>query len=100
MGPDGKELGEIATDVLFENDRVKIWNLTVEPGESSDWHHHVLDYITVGLTNSEMRREMEDGTGDLTNPDVGEVRYAAAHQPHVVTNIGTNPHRNILIELK
>ena len=36
MGPDGKELGEIATDVLFENDRVKIWNLTVEPGESSD----------------------------------------------------------------
>ena len=29
MGPDGKELGEIATDVLFENDRVKIWKLTI-----------------------------------------------------------------------
>ena len=30
----------------------------------------------------------------------GEVRYAEAHQPNVVTNIGTVHHRNILIELK
>ena len=50
--------------------------------------------------NSEMRREMEDGTGDSINPTAGEVRYAAGHQPHVVTNMGTNAHRNILIELK
>ena len=95
-----RPLGQVGTRVLLDNDRVRIWELDLGPGESSDWHHHVLDYITVGLTNSEMRREMEDGTGDSTNPTVGEVRYAAAHQPHVVTNVGTNPHRNILIEVK
>ena len=37
MGPDGKDLGEIASVVLFENEKVKIWNLIVEPGEASDW---------------------------------------------------------------
>ena len=95
-----RPLGQVGTRVLLENDRVRIWELALAPGESSDWHHHTLDYITVGLTSSQMRREMEDGTGDETNPTVGDVRYAGAHQPHVVTNIGTTPHRNILIELK
>ena len=33
--PRGDEpLGEVATDVLFENDKVKIWNLIVNPGET------------------------------------------------------------------
>ncbi len=95
-----KPLGQVGTRVLMENDRVRVWELALAPGESSDWHHHVLDYITVGLTNSEMRREMEDGTGDETNPTVGEARFAAAHELHVVTNVGAAPHRNILIELK
>ena len=79
---------------------VRIWELSLAPGESSDWHHHVLDYITVALTESKMRRDMEDGTGDETNPSVGDARYTEGHQPHVVTNIGSAPHSNILIELK
>ena len=100
MASPRRPLGQVGTRVLLENDRVRIWELALAPGESSDWHHHVLDYITIGLTDSEMRREMEDGTGDSTNPRVGGVRYAAAHPPHAVTNVGTAPHRNILIELK
>ena len=46
MGSHGKKLGEIATDVPFENDRVKIWNLIGELGESSNWHLHRRDYVT------------------------------------------------------
>ena len=39
--PRGNEpLGDIASVVLFENERVKIWNLIVEPGETSPWHLH------------------------------------------------------------
>ena len=100
MASSKRPLGKVGTKVLLENDRVRIWELSLAPGESSDWHHHALDYITVALTESEMRREMEDGTGDETNPSVGESRYTEGHQPHVVTNIGTAPHANILIELK
>ena len=76
-------------------------NKHLAPGESSSWHHHSLDYITVGLTEgSRMRREFEDGTTDETNPSLGQWRFAEKHQPHVVTNIGGTRHRNILIELK
>ena len=46
VGSHGKMLGEIATDVPFENDRVKIWNLIGEPDESNSWHLHGRDYVT------------------------------------------------------
>ena len=94
------KLGDVGTNLLFENEKVKIWELVLEPGQSSDWHHHILDYITVGLTqDAKMQREFEDGTTDVTNPAFGGYRYARGHQPHVVTNIGETLHRNILIEL-
>ena len=34
MNRGDEPLGEIATDVLFENERVKIWNLIVDPGQA------------------------------------------------------------------
>lgn len=35
MPRDNEPLGDIATEVLFENERVKIWSLIVEPGQAS-----------------------------------------------------------------
>ncbi len=46
--PRGDEpLGPVANQFLFENDRLKMWHLDLQPGESSDWHVHDLDYVTV-----------------------------------------------------
>ena len=35
-----RTLGDVGTAVLFENDRVRVWELTLAPGESSDTHEH------------------------------------------------------------
>ena len=35
--------------VVFENDRVRIWELTLPPGADSNVHQHELDYILVIL---------------------------------------------------
>ena len=64
-------LGEIATEVLFENDRVKIWNLTVEPGEASDWHLHERDYVTVVVEAGGLTAEYADGTTEVNEYEVG-----------------------------
>ena len=96
-----RELGDVGTKLLLENDRVKIWELDLKVGESSRWHKHLLDYITVGLTEGgRMHREFDDGTEDETRPSWGDCRFAEKHQAHTVTNIGSTRHRNILIELK
>ena len=44
---EGDELGGVGTEVLFEDDNVKIWEMTLEPGEASDLHHHEHDYYLV-----------------------------------------------------
>ena len=35
-------LGDVANHFLFENDRVRVWQMRLEPGESSDRHGHTL----------------------------------------------------------
>ena len=101
MGPDGKELGDIASVVLFENERVKIWNLIVEPGEASDWHLHGRDYVTVVVeSNGGLDAEFGDGTANKSNNVVGDFTYHGSHQIHRVVNNTDRRYKNVLIELK
>ena len=101
MGPDDKELGEIASVVLFENERVKIWNLIVEPGEASDWHLHGRDYVTVVVeSNGGLDAQYADGTGNVSTNTVGDWTYHDSHQVHRVVNDRDTRYKNVLIELK
>ncbi|MFL2763847.1 MAG: hypothetical protein ACJ0A6_02405 [Dehalococcoidia bacterium] len=94
-----KTLGEIATDVLFENDKVKVWNLILKPGEASDWHMHKRDYITICIEGGGLDAEFHDGsTGKGSN--IGDWAYHGDHQIHRVINNTKNTYKNILIELK
>ena len=40
-------LGNVANQVLFEDDNVRIWEMKLEPGEHSDLHHHQHEYYLV-----------------------------------------------------
>ena len=101
MGPDGKDLGEIASHVLFENDKVKIWNLIVEPGEASDWHLHGRDYVTVIVeSNGALEAQFGDGTANESNNVVGDFTYHDSHVIHRVVNNTDKRYKNVLIELK
>ena len=37
------ELGDVGTAVLFENERIKVWEMDLQPGEESDLHRHDRD---------------------------------------------------------
>ena len=39
------ESGEVGTHKVFEDDSVVIWEMRLEPGESSKLHTHVLPYV-------------------------------------------------------
>ena len=93
-------LGDVANEFLFENDKVKVWHLNLAPGESSAWHVHDLDYITIVINPGTLRRESEgEVPEDLENP-VGRVQYRKAEKAHRVTNTGATHYRNTLIEIK
>lgn len=44
---DRAELGPIATNLLFEDDRVRVWDQVIEPGASTGPHRHELPYALV-----------------------------------------------------
>ena len=93
-------LGDIATEVLLENDRVKIWTLAVDPGQASPWHLHLQDYVTVTVEGDQISLELEDGTSEGSTHEPGRWKWHGEHVVHRVVNDGKSRYRNILIELK
>ena len=100
MARGGEPLGNPANHFLFENDRVKVWHLELAPGESSDWHVHDMDYLTVVIEPGLLTRETEDGATEDLDLQLGGVNYTAGHGAHRVTNSGSTKYKNALIEIK
>ena len=101
-----RELGPVATEVVFENDRVRIWEMRLAPGERSAVHKHDLDYMLVLLEGDRIAADPEPDTGGAFNQyfeaDVvpGSVVYIERGGIETAVNIGEKPYREILIELK
>ena len=98
------EFGGVGTRVLFEDDRVKIWELTLEPGEHSDLHRHEHDYylcidsgdLVAGVPPKDSPMDIFIGVvpeqGNTVAVPKGGVEWAV--------NVGEKRYHEILIELK
>ena len=101
MEPAAKEpLGDVATRLLFENDAVKVWEMTLAPGEASDLHRHDHPYVMCVLEGSRIDAEIV-GKGKLQIPvQPGSVLFVPPGETEVARNGTDRPFREILIELK
>lgn len=99
-------LGDIGTEVVFENDRVRIWEMRLAPGERSAVHRHDLDYVLVLLEGDRIAAEPEaDTEGPVTErleADVmpGATVFLTRGGVETAVNTGQQPYREIIIELK
>jgi predicted metal-dependent enzyme (double-stranded beta helix superfamily) len=99
-------LGDIATRLLMENDRVKIWEMDLAPGEESDVHEHTMDYILVVLEGDRIAGVPEPDSAGFYNEyleaDVESGNYFYVEKGGIETarNIGKKRYREIAIELK
>src|SRR5262245_59013209 len=94
------ELGPIGSRVIFENDRVRVWELSVEPGESSGLHRHDLPYVIVPLTGGTIEIESVDGRTYRPVETIGEAIWRDPGEIHDLLNHGTATYRNVLVEIK
>ena len=92
--------GEVGTDVLFENDHVKVWNLDLAPGQSSQWHHHHHWYVTIVTVPGTLRTDFTDGTSSTESLPAGAVNFRDKDSEHRVTNVGDARYVNVIVELK
>lgn len=99
MPPDTK-LGEIGNEILFENDKVRIWGLSLDPGKVQGWHQHHLPYVIVPLTKGDNLMRFADGREKETHETVGGVLWREPGIPHELENRSDWTYRNVLIEIK
>ena len=105
------ELGPIATRIVFEDERVRVWDQLIEPGSSTGAHHHALPYALVTVEGSTldvlpvpghpMLHGMLHGedalTVDLEDRTAGILEAGSFEE---AINKGDRPYRAILVEFK
>ena len=94
------ELGDVATRVIFENDRVKVWELVLEPGESSDFHEHTMDYMLCILEGESVDADFPDGKSFKLPVETGSFFFIPKGNRETAVNRSNTRYCEILIELK
>ena len=57
---------EIATEVVFEDEEVRVWNQVMKKGEDIPKHEHRLDYFLLNISGEgPIHVQFHDGTGGL-----------------------------------
>ncbi|MHB8463422.1 MAG: cupin domain-containing protein [Acidimicrobiales bacterium] len=101
-----RELGPIGSKVVFENDRVRIWQLRLKPGEASAVHRHDLDHILVQIAGDRIAVAPEpDSQGpyrEYLAADVlpGAAVYVTKGGIETAHNVGDARYLEVIIELK
>lgn len=101
---EGDPLGNVGGRIIFEDDRVRMWELILEPGEASDFHRHDYDYYLIifegdyvaGVTPKESSVESFVGkvpeAGNTVSIPKGGIEWAY--------NVGEQTYREVIVELK
>lgn len=84
--------------VLLENDRVRVQEHYLKPGEKIEMHSHP-DKVIYAVNDWKVRETLADGTVRVVEGKAGTARWGKATH-HAVENIGTTEVRNVVIELK
>ena len=95
----------VGTKLLFENERVRVWDLALAPGESLPKHIHRHDFLFIVAAGGSLRHiDPENPASDkAVQYDDNQVVFIQANGGTVhneLVNVGTTPYQNYVIELK
>jgi quercetin dioxygenase-like cupin family protein len=103
--PASKELARLnepfVRTPVIENERVRVYRVSLEPGQSMAVHTHLLPGLAIAVTAG----EVEITTKGLEKPDrltipAGDIRWRAGVTTHSIKNVGKTRFEAVDIELK
>jgi beta-alanine degradation protein BauB len=100
------DLGPIASQVVYEDEHVRIWTHQLEPGEAGPLHRHDLDYVIVDVAGERIAADPLPGSGADYGGYVeapvkpGKSYSLRAGATERAINVGTTPYRTVIVELK
>lgn len=94
---------DIGTRLLFENGRIRVWDMQLEPDAESPLHRHESDYVFIYTTPSRITAYLDAAEPTTNEYEDGYVQFTEVGEglvPHKIRNSGRQLHRQILVELK
>ena len=101
-----EKLADVATQVVYEDDEVRVWNQFVPAGGEIQKHEHKHDYFLLNISGKgPLKVQFHDGTGGSLggeiefSPSPGTADFIRKGHIETATNEGEDYHA-ILVELK
>jgi quercetin dioxygenase-like cupin family protein len=93
----------VGTRLWFENDRIRVWEVRLQPGERGPFHSHTRKYFWTVVDGGIGRQRTVDGTVITREYHVGDTNYSE-HTPdepmiHDFENAGDGLIRFVTVEL-
>ncbi len=101
-----REFGEIANTLLFENDRVRIWEMRLPAGEKGPIHKHECDHVLIQISGDRMAVCPEPDTGSVYSEYMeadcypGNWFFVEKGGIEAALNVGKEDFHEIIVELK
>jgi quercetin dioxygenase-like cupin family protein len=92
-------MAEVGHKLIFENERVKVWEFTLQPGETIEAHKHDYDYFFYPIEGGTLEVTRANGVTRATLEE-GKVYYRKGGDTHAATNVDSKRYHEILVELK
>jgi uncharacterized cupin superfamily protein len=95
---------QVGTKLLFENQRVNVWELKLDPGARGPFHCHAIDYFWICIEAGKAMQRLADGSAAVHDYEVGQVRFfhfeEEEYMIHDLENLGDTVLRFLTVELK
>jgi oxalate decarboxylase/phosphoglucose isomerase-like protein (cupin superfamily) len=94
---------DVGTRLRFENEHIRVWEVTLQPGERTPFHAHTRRYFWTAVDGGTGRQRSADGSMITGEYHDGDTVYAE-HSPgdpaiHDLENTGGTPLRFVTVEL-
>jgi len=89
----------IKPDLMRETETLQVWEVVIQPGESFSGQTHKVGYVVIVMLGDLIRVEAPGGESHEMTVCPGEVLVGGPSPRHKVTNIGSAPYREIVVEL-
>jgi oxalate decarboxylase/phosphoglucose isomerase-like protein (cupin superfamily) len=93
----------VGTRLWFQNDRVKVWEIRLAPGERGPFHAHIRKYFWTVVEAGTARQRLPDGSFTVRRYEVGDTQFLdlspADPMIHDLENVGDTTLRFVTVEL-
>ncbi len=94
---------DLGTSLWFENDRIRVWEVLLEPGERGAFHSHTTNYFWTVVEGSRGLQRFSDGTYVIRDYVESETKFlphsAESELIHDLENVGDSRLRFVTVEI-